>query len=338
MNASSGHGGPGSSLTPAHHHLYRLLLQHPASTKDHLALEMAADPPLVQRLLRQLHTQHLAVEHAGAWDALQPPEDLDARLASQQDAIAELRAHHEQMRLLQDAFHTHGHSEHSDGIELVATPSALLERLETLQANVRHTVRGFDREPHYTSTNEVSVLEQESREGERLRAGVDFRVIYEPSMWDNSWHAHSTMQAIAAGEQARIFPRLPMKLYIFDEERAVVPLDPVRHSDGSSLIIHPSGLLHALVEVFDIVWSISTPITGARGAAPSAEEAGEEEVSEREHVIISMLAAGASDSRIMHQLGISRSTVTRTIGELCERLHVTTRYQLGAESARRGWI
>lgn len=328
MNASSGHRGPGGSLSPAHHHLYRLLLQHPGSTKDGLALEMAADPPLVQRLLRQLNTQHLAIENNGAWEALQPPDELDTRLARQQAAIAELRAHHEQMRLLQDAFHTHGRSEHSDGIELVETPAALLERLETLQANVRHTVRGFDRPPHYTSTNEASVLDQESREGERLRAGVEFRVIYEPSMWDNPWHAHSTLQAIAAGEQARIFPRLPMKLYIFDEERAVVPLDPVRHSDGSSLIIHPSGLLHALVEVFEIVWGISTPIAGPSDAG----------VSQRERVIISMLAAGASDNRIMHQLGISRSTVTRTIGELCERLHVTTRYQLGAESVRRGWI
>jgi DNA-binding NarL/FixJ family response regulator len=51
-----------------------------------------------------------------------------------------------------------------------------------------------------------------------------------------------------------------------------------------------------------------------------------------------MLQAGYKDQAIARQLGMSARTVTRRIAAIASRLGLDTRFQLGTEAAKRGWI
>ncbi|MFD0503048.1 hypothetical protein ACFQ0G_09370 [Streptomyces chiangmaiensis] len=51
-----------------------------------------------------------------------------------------------------------------------------------------------------------------------------------------------------------------------------------------------------------------------------------------------MLHAGYKDQAIARQLGTSARTVTRRIATIASRLGLETRFQVGAEAARQGWI
>jgi DNA-binding NarL/FixJ family response regulator len=51
-----------------------------------------------------------------------------------------------------------------------------------------------------------------------------------------------------------------------------------------------------------------------------------------------MLMAGTPDDRAADALGVSPRTYSRRVGELTLLLGVQSRFQAGAEAARRGWL
>jgi len=53
-------------------------------------------------------------------------------------------------------------------------------------------------------------------------------------------------------------------------------------------------------------------------------------------VLLQLLSAGLNDKAIMHELGISASTLNRRLGEIMRRMHARTRFQLGWLAAQRG--
>ena len=54
--------------------------------------------------------------------------------------------------------------------------------------------------------------------------------------------------------------------------------------------------------------------------------------------ILTLLLAGLTDQAIGGQLGMSLRTVQRRVSGLMDRAAVVTRFQLGHEAARRGWV
>jgi DNA-binding NarL/FixJ family response regulator len=54
--------------------------------------------------------------------------------------------------------------------------------------------------------------------------------------------------------------------------------------------------------------------------------------------ILELLGAGLKDEAIARQLGVSLRTVQRAVRTISMALGVTSRFQLGAEACRRGWI
>lgn len=54
--------------------------------------------------------------------------------------------------------------------------------------------------------------------------------------------------------------------------------------------------------------------------------------------ILQCLNAGMKDDAIARQLGISERTVRRRVADLAARLGAASRFQIGAQAARRGWV
>ena len=54
--------------------------------------------------------------------------------------------------------------------------------------------------------------------------------------------------------------------------------------------------------------------------------------------ILRQLQSGSKDEQIARTMGLSLRTVRRRIAELMIELGADTRFQAGAEAARRGWL
>ncbi|GIG62991.1 transcriptional regulator [Longispora fulva] len=132
------------------------------------------------------------------------------------------------------------------------------------------------------------------------------------------------------GGQMRTVPTVPMPLIIIDRRIAVLPIDPVDPTIGALEVTSP-GILAASCALFDHLWSTGTPFA----TAVTTDEQG---LTPQERTLLELADAGHTDESAARKLGVSARTVKRAMAELMERLRATSRFQAGANAARRGWI
>lgn len=171
-----------------------------------------------------------------------------------------------------------------------------------------------------------------------LDRGVDFRVVADRDYLDGHDVVREVRQAVTAGMELRVADALPLKMVISDRERAMVPLDMTGSADEpSAIVVHPSGLLTALVHLFEKEWAQAWPIyTTATGV--NEERASEQQPTKEELEVLALLLAGISDRRATSQLGLSIRTVERRVRRLTDLAGGGSRLQLGWHAARAGWL
>jgi DNA-binding CsgD family transcriptional regulator len=160
------------------------------------------------------------------------------------------------------------------------------------------------------------------------RRGVRSRGLYASSLLSPA-AATPAMAAVAATVDlagVRLAPRLPLRMVIGDRRVAMLPL----MTPGSVLLVKPSSLLDALVALFDDQWARGYPARSPQLPAGGLAEADLE--------TLRLLATGIKDEAIARQLGVSMRTARRRISGLLARLGAESRFQAGAEAARRGLI
>ncbi|QNJ39510.1 hypothetical protein H7H31_06125 [Streptomyces buecherae] len=116
-----------------------------------------------------------------------------------------------------------------------------------------------------------------------------------------------------------------------------------RGARGEALVVHPSGLLAALLALFEGVWREAVPLRpeaarpgAARPAAPSSAPPDGPDATDLD--ILSLLLAGLTDASVAKQLDLGLRTVQRRVKGLMERAGVTTRLQLGWHAYELRWI
>jgi sugar-specific transcriptional regulator TrmB/DNA-binding CsgD family transcriptional regulator len=171
-----------------------------------------------------------------------------------------------------------------------------------------------------------------------LDRGVDFRVVAAKDYLDGPEVARDVRAAITAGLELRLVDSLPLKMVVSDRERAMVPLD-MADSGGepSAIVVHRSGLLTALVQLFEKEWAQARPLhTTATGVC--AEPTADVRPTTGELEVLALLLAGFSDRRAASQLGVSIRTVERRTRRLMDLAGADSRLQLGWHAARAGWL
>jgi len=171
--------------------------------------------------------------------------------------------------------------------------------------------------------------------------GVRYRVVVDRVFLDTgTLRVDDVAAAIEHGEDVRFSERVPIKLFIIDRRLAFVPIQTVVDSEGSdvapdlvgALVIHPSGLLDALIALFESVWRDATPF------ARPGEHAASTDLDHQDARILGLMLAGLTDQSVANQLGLSLRTVQRRVKVLMDIAGVSTRIQLGWHAARKGWI
>jgi DNA-binding NarL/FixJ family response regulator len=139
------------------------------------------------------------------------------------------------------------------------------------------------------------------------------------------------IRALASlGGQVRVVPALPVAMAVVDRREALVLSAEGTPGAGLAVVRH-LGLCDALAALFEAVWARATPLSaGDRDPAAGLDAA--------EHAILQLLNAGMTDDVIGRQLGVSERTVRRKVAELAARLGAGSRFQIGAQAVRRGWV
>jgi DNA-binding CsgD family transcriptional regulator len=184
---------------------------------------------------------------------------------------------------------------------------------------------------------EIAVVppEDNKEEDAAVTRGVRYRVLIERSAFNRPGFFAAASDSLNAGEEVRVVQELPMRLLIVDRRIALVPLLSGAGGNIGALIVHSSGMLDALLALFDRVWRDGLPLVlGSNGMAEGLTDG----LPDLDARILGLLLAGLTDQAVANQLNLSMRTVQRRVRALMDLVSADTRLQLGFHAARRGWI
>ncbi|MCF6521713.1 MarR family transcriptional regulator [Streptomyces sp. JJ36] len=316
--------------------VYRELLRSGPAPRADLARRLGRSPGEVAGSAARLIELGLLATVGPDEDGLTPVEPTlaleylaGARTAEIQGArLAALNAYRDFRRTV--------HPQPTEDLLEVVTGPQIVERIHNIEKSARHEVMRFDSPPYHTGGGPNPI------EIDGLGRGVAYRVVYAKSAVRNpDYYAENIQPCIAAGEQARALPTVPVKLTVFDRKVAIVSMTFVgedlmeeesvaAENNDSMLVVHPSSLLSALTGLFESSWKSAFPLHfGDR--IPSA-------LTPIQGRILELLGSGLTDETMAGLLGVSRRTLSRHLMDLHARAGSTTRFQLALHAAREGWI
>ncbi|WP_344883516.1 helix-turn-helix transcriptional regulator [Nonomuraea antimicrobica] len=308
--------------------IYRDLLRHPRATLPELAVHTGRTTVALRRAFSRLEALGLVSRMAGRpvrFLPTRPDVAVAALISRREEGLAQARL--AALALLAETPHLEHHAP-EELVEVVQGQAAVVQRFTQLQQTATEELLVLDRPPYAQDPSEQNV-----EEIDRLAHGVLVRGIYDVSALEIPGKLRLAQESVAAGEQARISPEVPMKLAIADRRSAILPLstDESAHAD-SAVIVHSSTLLDALVTLFEVLWRSALPLP----AKPLGAFDGTADLPDPE--LFTLLAAGLKDEAVARQLGVSLRTVHRRVSELMDRLGARTRFQAGLLASRRGWL
>ncbi|MFD5824753.1 helix-turn-helix domain-containing protein [Lentzea sp. NPDC060358] len=257
-------------------------------------------------------------------DEVRPPRSALAAIASGHE-VAAVRAR-ETAEVLAAAYAEHGAKE-VDFVEVLTDAREVISTFEEMQSQAEREIRALDPGSYLSPQPEASPAQPPA-----LARGIGYRVVYDSELLQTELGFASVQESIAAGEQARTFPGVPLKLVIADSDRALIAVPTVTGGNVVALLIHPSVLLSALIELFEAFWRMSVSIT------PGGHADAQEEPTTATRRLMALLSAGLTDESIARELGVSERTVHRRVSRLQQLLGAQTRFQLGVQASRRGWL
>lgn len=321
-------------LTGVQESVYDALVRRAEANAGDLAGDAGVSVEAARRALGTLERLGLATRSGDRpvrYQAAPPDTAIETLLREREDGI---RAVRQQVHSLMESYRAGTRFTYpNDLIEVIVGRQELAQRWEHMQRSARSQVRGFDAPPYAAPNPHV---EGNQVELELLARGVEYRVVYDKEALVQPGWLDDVRAGMRRGEQARISLSVPMKLAIADDRMAIIPL--LRSGDDAvtaSYLIHPSPLLDALAALFESVWERSVPV---RQALRGDVETSGETLSHDEAELLTLLAAGLTDAAVGRSMGWSERTVQRHVQRLMARLGVQTRFQVGLEASRRGWI
>lgn len=336
-------------LGPAEEAVYSALLPRPSASAQDLARQAGLDQADTVRILRELVARGLVLVTSGTdreatasvrggsdgpaarYRPAPPSVALAPLLVEQRNALH--RAETAVSVLTEQYRSTAAHSAGSV-VEVVVGVEQVAHRFHQLQRGAQWELLTFLTGPPLA----VPPEDTDASESDALDRGVDFRVVATKDYLDGHEAAQDIRAALAAGLELRLVETLPLKLVVADRERAMVPLDVADSGEEpSAVVVHRSGLLTALVHLFEQEWAGARPLYNTPTEVRVRTET-EQWPTVGELDVLALLLAGVSDRRAASQLGLSVRTVERRTRRLMDLAKADSRLQLGWHAARAGWL
>ncbi|MFE7706359.1 LuxR C-terminal-related transcriptional regulator [Streptomyces sp. NPDC057486] len=314
-------------LTATAEDIYLALVQRGPAPPAGLANTLRVTPDAVRAAADEL-TKLGLLEPDGERLVARPPR---AAL----DALAEVRA--KELGTLRDSadelarFWRDHHAESPGYIEIVRTEAARKALARRVRDEAMHQVRALSIGP----TGRLAAPAQVAPGClEALARGVSYSVVYGAQVLRDPLAREAIQTCVNLGERARVFPNVALNLVICDDRFAVVTASARDHQRRHHIVVQRSALLHGLVGVFESYWQMAVPL-------PTSDESMDDvgtSPTDDARQLLTYLSGGLTDESIARELGVSERTVGRRIARLQEVLGAQTRFQLGVQASRHGWL
>ncbi|TRV76901.1 response regulator transcription factor [Streptomyces sp. 130] len=314
--------------------VYRAVLSGPQCAVRDLAQSAGAGVARTGQALKRLAGLGLVRRVGrGRWEAVSPRSALSALLDRRRSEAETMFGEVESELADLHRLHRAGQlsSDPDALVEVLSDRETIARRVDEVNRSVTTHLWTLDKPPYLEAVGQPHFHEQETASTrELLERGVDIRGVYCLESIEPPGRLETILNLAALGEQSRLLRHLPFKARIVDRKVAMVPL--TGGSKESIVLVHPSGLLDGLVELFEAYWERAEPLLVER-VDDVAEGPSEEEL-----VLVRLLHAGFKDQAIARQLGVSVRTATRRVAALMQSLDASTRFQAGVRARERGWV
>jgi len=315
--------------------VYEALVTAHAATVEDLTQRTGMTAGRVSRAIQLLVEQGFATRLPGrpAQFAAAEPELMAAGLiAAREHELSRLRAH---AKRLAESSRLRTRDRHpAELIEVVEGTPNIRNAFLRLQACCRRQLRVFDKPPYFEQPEDGDGT-QEWNPGQREALAdqqIDSRCVYDRASLTIPGRVGDIWEAVRCGVRTRVAASVPLKLAIADDRQALIT-SVADDGEGAAYLVHPSALLDALSALFEAVWERSVPLN-----QPTNGVDGEPAMSEQRRDLLGLLAGGATDEAIARTFGWSARTVQRHVHALMAEVGAQTRFQIGMEAARRGWV
>lgn len=314
-------------------HVYEALIPLGHTTADVLSSRVNVTVARTTRALAALIQRGLVTRMPGRparYSAVEPSLAGSVLIAKREHELRRLQQH---LNKLDETFHAetsaHNPAEH---IEVIRGAPKIWRTFVRVQRCAQHQVRAFDKPPYFVAAGEHGDEGPNLDERRSLEAGsVSYRVVYDqesvavPGRLENIW------EGIRRGERAKVGTSLPAKLVLSDDTLAIVS-SAADYQNSVAYLIRASSLLDMTAALFEAVWARAVPLNRSGSTETEAS------MSPLDRQLLGLLASGATDAVISRTFGWSIRTVQRHVHELMQQVGARTRFQIGMEAVRRGWL
>lgn len=308
--------------------IYLLLLERPRASFQEIVDATGLAPPRAGEALAMLESKAIVSRGVGGSRPFvaSPPRIALENLVSRRFAEIE-RAKAAAKAVMDKAYESSSRST-ADLVEVITGEDAVRQNTLQMLFGAEEEVLELSRPPYLMSTEDVEL--------DNLAKGVRYRYIYARSALDVPGKLDELLSHVAAGEEARLLPDVPLKLSIVDRKIARVFLSSDEPDvETGVLTVRARSIVDALVVLFDALWDRAVPLSSTLiEHAPSPQD----RLAERDRRLLVLLSSGLKDEAIARQMGITTRTLRRWMVDLMEALDAGSRFQVGVQAALRGWI
>ncbi|MER6915371.1 helix-turn-helix transcriptional regulator [Streptomyces sp. NPDC000594] len=317
--------------------VYWEMLKHPEADVEQLAGRLGLEAQEMGNCLDELGRLMLI---RPSWDApgevraVDPEVGLASLLARQE---ADLLREQERISASRAALHQviadiqrTKQGRNDPDVERLTNIDRIRFKIEALAAKCSSDIMGFAPAGAQSAANMAASRPLDSKV---LARNVRMRTIYLESIVNDRPTLDYARWLVESGAEVRTAAVLPPRMVIYDRKTAILPLDPETTRAGA-MLLHSTGVVSALCDLFEQVWKAAAPINSESGCAAKQEE----ELTPQEAAILQLLADGYTDDTIARKLGVSVRTSRRITAKLTAQLGAKSRFQAGVLATARGWV
>ncbi|MFD8888984.1 LuxR C-terminal-related transcriptional regulator [Streptomyces sp. NPDC059566] len=282
--------------------------------------------------LAELELLRRSADRPGGWRAIHPEVGLQLLLRRQQEDLERRRqeldrTHVAVTRMIADFAEPAGGGTEPDSERLIGM-DAIRSRLEQIANKATGSVCTFMPGGGHSP---ASIEAARHNDAQILLRGVEVRTVCLDSVRNSAPTLEYARWLTGNGGEVRTVPTLPLRMILIDGTSALVPLDPSDTRRGA-VLLHAAGAMTALTTLFEQVWAVALPLGAPQ---PRNEDTG---LTAQERELLTLLAKGLTDETAAGRLGVSLSTVRRSMASIMERLGARSRFEAGLRAARAGWL
>jgi DNA-binding CsgD family transcriptional regulator len=308
--------------------VYPLLVATRGVADGELARQLGVSPERARAACAELAARDLVrLGRDGRWYPLPPQTGLLPLVSRAQEQLRRGRELLDRLGVEYQRVHEGHRAE--EAVQVVTGQAAIGRLIEQTHASARTELLTFVRACPEAGGVRDPLLYGGSTARVRQRVVLERATLEVPDALRSLAGSAAPPGLPADGAQLRVAGRLPVRMCVADRSVALLPLAAdARPPDPVLLAVRPSGLLDALLALFESVWAAGVPVAVPDSGARSAL-----------HLrILAMLVSGSTDTAMARSLGIAVRTVQRHVAAMQRDAGVDNRVQLVWHAARHGWL